>query len=192
LLSTMTNKFKYDSPLVLAVLALQEHLDELERIGERINSTDMSADIDIEFIQKLMLRFANCGQGITEEVSNLSFRLQDAQTRAQTVADKVSRQADAFNIRRNEYNEQWEKFRLLGEKVTQLNESISQFRQAEDRTARTSNIQNLEQQIASLIGELQNLCDTAQNLRMKTLQKNARSLAQTLQAVQGKLRDLTR
>jgi len=184
----MTNKPIHDSPLVEAVLALQDHLNELERIGEKINSTDMSADIDIEHIQKLMTRFAKCGQGIAEEVTNLSNRLTDAQTRAQAVADKVSRQADAFTIRRNEYNEQWEKFRLLGEKVRLLNESISQFRQAEDRTALTSNILRLEQQIAALIGELQDLCDAAQNLRMKTLQRSARSLTQTLQAVQGKLR----
>jgi chromosome segregation ATPase len=193
----MSNKAKRDSLLVKAVLALDDQLTELERVGTKINSTDMTSDFDPEFIQKLMTRFAECGQGISEEVTNLSARLQEAQERAQTVAQGVSRQAELFSVRRKEENEKLEEFRILGEKVRDLNAAISQFRRprgegmtAEDRAKLTSNIPAVEAQVADLIDELQKLRQSARNSRMKSLEKNAESLTQTLQAVRKKLADL--
>ena len=97
----MSDKTKQDSPLVKSVLALDHHLAELERIGAKINSADMTSDVDFEFIQKLMARFAECGQGISEEVSNLSTHLQQAQRRAEAVSQGVSKQAELFKIRQN-------------------------------------------------------------------------------------------
>lgn len=61
----MSNKITRDSPLVKSVLALDNYLAELERVGARINSTDMTSDFDVEYIQKLMTRFAECGQSIS-------------------------------------------------------------------------------------------------------------------------------
>src|SRR5688572_10012973 len=195
----MSNKNQRDSPLVNSVLALQGHLNELERVGAKINSADLTADIDVEYIQKLLNRFAECGQGISEEVSNFSMHLQDAQSRAESVAQEVSRQAEVFKIRRNEQNEKLEQFRLLGQRVGEINAAISLFRRPagqgfteEDRSALASNIPGLERQLAVLIGELQDLRSSARSSRMRALEKNAESLTQSLQAVQTKLRELIR
>jgi len=195
----MSNKIKRDSPLVKCVLALDGHLTELERVGTKINSTDMTSDIDVEYIQKLMTRFTECGQGISEEVSNLSRQLQESQARAEAVAEGVSRQAELFNIRRNEQREKLEQFRVLGEKVRELTAAISRFRPAdgnhltsEDHAKLTSNVPGLEAQLVSLIEELQNLRKSARDSRMKGVEKNAESLAQTLEAVRKKLGDLTK
>src|SRR5436190_18080 len=124
----MSNKVKRDSLLVKAVLALDSYLTELERVGAKINSTDMTSAFDVEYIQKLMTRFAECGQGVSEEVTNLSTQLQAARARAETVAQGVSAQAELLSIRRNEQNERLETFRILGEKIRELNAAISPFR----------------------------------------------------------------
>src|SRR5689334_6810547 len=108
----MPNKAKRDSPLVKSVLALDNYLAELERVGSKINSTDMSADFDLEYIQKLMGRFAECGQGISEEVNNLSTQLRQAQGRAEEVARGVSSQAELLKIRREEQDRKLEEFRM--------------------------------------------------------------------------------
>ena len=194
----MSNKAKRDSPLVKSVLALDNYLAELERIGTKINSADMTSEVDVEFIQKLMTRFAECGQGISEEVTNLSAQLQEAQARAEAVAKGVSSQAALLNVRRNEQNEKLEQFRILGEKVRDLNTAISQFRPphgdgmtAEDRAKLTSSIPAFEAQLTTLIEELQTLRESARNSRMRALEKNAESLVQTLQVVRKKLRELS-
>ena len=194
----MSNKAKRDSSLVKSVLALDNYLAELERTGSKINSADMTSEVDVEFIQKLMTRFAECGQGISEEVTNLSAQLQEAQARAEAVAKGVSSQAALLNVRRNEQNEKLEQFRILGEKVRDLNTAISQFRPphgdgmtAGDRAKLTSSIPAFEAQLTTLIEELQTLRESARNSRMRALEKNAESLVQTLQVVRKKLRELS-
>lgn len=183
----MSNKAKRESPLIQAVLALDNHLAELERVGTKINSTDMTSDFDIEFVHKLMSRFAECGQGIAEEVSNLSTRLQDAQARAQEIAQGVSQQAEKFQARRKEQDEKLEEFRVLGERVRELNASIAEFRKTEDRATLASKLPALETQVTGLIDDLQNLRQSARDARMRALEKSAESLVQTLQAVRQKL-----
>jgi hypothetical protein len=195
----MSNKTKQDSPLVASVLALQNHLSELERIGARINTTDLTGEIHVEHIQKLMTHFAECGQGISDEVSNLSQHLREATGRAEVVAQGVAAQAAAFKSRIKEQDEKLEQFRLLGERVQAINAAISLFRRApgegltdEDRTALAADIPALEGQLAALIEELQALRDSARNSQMKGLEKNAQSMAQALEAAKTKLRDLIR
>jgi chromosome segregation ATPase len=185
----MSNKAKHDSPLVKAVLALDNHLSELERVGTKINATDMTSDVDVDFIQKLMARFAECGQGIAEEVANLSRHLQEAQTHSQSIADGVGRQAELFTARRTEQNQKVEQFQLLGEKVRELNTEITRFR--DDRTQLIANIPHLETQLTALIDELETLRQSARGSRMRSLEKNAESLTQTLQAVRRRLRDVS-
>jgi oligoendopeptidase F len=193
----MSDKTKRDSPLVKSVLALDNYLSELERVGTKINSTDMTSDFDIDFIQKLMSRFAECGQGVSEEVANLSTHLREAQTRAEAVAQGVTRQAELLNIRRKEQDQKMEEFRVLGERVRELTATIAEFRRPqgtgltnEEREKLKSGIPGFEAQLTALIEDLQKLRESARNSRMKSLQKNAESLAQTLQAVQKKLRDI--
>ena len=189
----MPNKSN-DSPLVKSVLALDEYLTELERVGTKITSTDLTSDFDVEHIQKLMTRFAECGQGITKEVSELSMRLHDAQVRAGAIAQGVSKQAELFKIRATEQNERLEQFRILGEKVRELNTVISRFRPApgtdvseKDRAEMMSSIPGIDAQLAALITELQTLRESARNSRMKALEKSVESLAQSLQAARERL-----
>ena len=185
----MSNKINRDSPLVKSVLALDNHLTELERVGTKINSTDMTSDFDMEYIQKLLARFTECGQGISEEVTNFSTQLREAQARAEGVAQGVSKQAELLKIRRNKQDEKLEEFRILGEKVRDLNTVIGRFR--DDRAKLRSNIPAVETQLGSLIEELLKLKTSARDSRMKALEKKAESLVQSLQAAQKKLTDLS-
>jgi chromosome segregation ATPase len=185
----VTNKVKGDSPLVKSVLALDNYLAELERVGTRINSTDMTSDFDFEYIQKLMARFAECGQGISDEVTNLSTQLRQAQARAEDIARGVSRQAELLKIRREEQDRKLEEFRVLGEKVRDLNAVISGFR--DDRAKLKSNLSSVESQLRVLIEELQKVRTSARDSRMKALEKNAESLAQSLETARKKLGGLS-
>jgi chromosome segregation ATPase len=193
----MSNKSKQQSPLVHSVLALDQHLSELDRVGTKITSTDMTGDFDTDYIEKLMARFAECGQGVAEEVANLSTHLREAQIRAQAVAQQVTSQAELLNKRRAEVSAKLEEFRLLGEKVRDLNTAISPFRRqqgealtAEDRAKLASNIPGFEAQLSAVIEELQSFRKSARDARMRALEKNAESLVQTLESARKKLSGL--
>jgi chromosome segregation ATPase len=184
----MSNKSQQNSPLVRSVLALDNYLGELERIGTKINSTDMTSDFDLEHVQKLMARFAECGQGISQEVTNLSTQLREAQARAEEVARQVSKQAELLKVRRAQEDEKLQEFRVLGEKVRNLNAVIRNFRG--DRAELKSNLPAVESQMGKLIEELKRLRTTARDSRMRALGKNAESLAQSLEAARQRLRDM--
>ena len=178
----MSNKARQDSALVKSVVALDNYLSELERIGTKINSTDMKSDFDVDHIQKLMTRFAECGQGVADEVTNLSTHLRDAQQRADSVAQGVSRQAEAFKERQNELNEKLEEFRLLGEKIREV--TTNQAKIKED-------LPGFEAQLSMLVDELQKLRKSARESKMRSLERNTESLAQKLDAARKKIRDLS-
>jgi hypothetical protein len=193
----MANKTNSDSPLVASVLALQTHLDELERIGGKINTTDMSGEVDADYVRKLLTRFAECGQSVSQEVLNLSTHLQQAQTAAQSIAAGVSRQASAFKVRTDEQLLHLEKFESIGERVRELNASLTQFRQPgenghseQDPAAMASRVQAVERELIVLINDLRDLRNAARDVGMRKLEKDAESLGQTLQSLSDKLRKL--
>jgi chromosome segregation ATPase len=171
--------------MVKCVLALDSYMTELERIGARINSIDMTSDCDVEFVQKLMTRFTECGQGVAAEVSNLAAQLHEAQARAEAVSEGVGRQAELFTDRRNEENEKLETLRSLGEKVRDLNAAIGRL--GGDPAQLMSNMPVFDAQLSSFIQELETLRQSAHASRMRALEKSAESLMQTLQAVRKKL-----
>ena len=132
-------------------------------------------------------------------MNRLSTQLQEARARAEAVAQGVSAQAELLIVRRHEQSEKLEQFRILGERVRELNAAIGQFRRPEghalteeDRANLTSNIPAFAAQLALRIEELQDLRKSARDSRMKTLEKNAESLAQALEAVRKKLHDIVR
>ena len=68
----MSETKKEFSPLVQTVMALDSYFAELDRLGGKINTMDLKTDFDFEHARRLMGRFAECGQGVSEEVTKLS------------------------------------------------------------------------------------------------------------------------
>src|SRR4051794_28585430 len=102
------------SPLVKSVLALDEYFIELERLGTKINSLDMKSDFDFEHAERLIARFAECGQGVSDEVQNLAQRLNEARTKAETITAGVAERAQLLGARKTSEQTKYEEYRSLG------------------------------------------------------------------------------
>ncbi len=192
-----SDKNQNESALVKSVLALDNYLSELERVGTKISTMKMSSEFDLEHMRKLMGRFAECGQGVSVEVTGLSNHLNEARARAEAVAKVVAERADILNDRKSEQHEKLDQFRLLGEKVRALNTEMSNLRppegaemSPEDRTKLSLSLVDFDAKLQPLIDEAQTMKKDAQEAKMKTLEQNADSLAQTLLSVRKKLRML--
>lgn len=188
---------KIESPLVRSVLALDSHLMELERVGERIIEARMKSEFDFEQVRKLMVRFAEYGEGISKEIGELSQHLNEARTRAESVAKAVSDKAELLKERTGAENDKYDQFRLLSEKVRDLNGRIGVLRPSKDANPSPAERLKLTEQLKAFEGEIEKLINEAEDIRrqaheakMKDLQSDADSLAQTLQAVQRKLKSL--
>lgn len=191
-------KLNTESPLVKSVLALDEYIAELERVGGKINSMELKSEFDLEHVRRLLTRFAECGQGVSDELTKLSTHLNEARSRAETVAGQVAQKANLLNDRKTDQQAKLDQFRILGEKVRDLNASMAALRRPEDavlteeeRKEISDRLLDFEKQLDPLIEEAQNLREEAHSSRMKALEQNADSLAQTLLAVRDKIRTLS-
>jgi chromosome segregation ATPase len=191
-------RLKDASPLVKTVVALDAYFENLARIGAKLDEIKIKSDSDVEQARKFLARFAECGQGITDEVTKLSTHLNDARARASEIAERVGAKADEVNARSADENIKLEQFRRLGEKVRELNVAISELRtpadaslSSDERQVISSRLLEFDTQLVPLIDEAQGLLKYAQEFKIKYLEQNADSLAQTLQSVRKKIRSLS-
>lgn len=185
---------KEQSELVKSVLKLDAHFSDLERLGEKLNGMELKTEFDYEQAQRYLNLFAECGQGISDEIMNLSGRLNEARIRAEGVTKTVAEKAEQLNARKTEAQKKFDEFRALGEKVRAMSDAMAQLRKpegeklsAEDRAQLAMRLAEFENQLSPLIEQAQNLRKDAHDSKMKTLEQNADSLTQTLRAIRQKL-----
>ncbi|MNK82652.1 hypothetical protein D3C87_1024330 [compost metagenome] len=190
----MTNKIKNPSPLVQAVLNLDNYLSEIVRLGVKIESMDLKSDFDYEQAQKLMNRFTECGQGVSEEVLNLSANLNEARAQAEAAAQVVAMRAEQLQVRQNVHQKKMDDFRSLGEKVRDLTLSLNDLKRpegenlSEQEQAQVSvRLSDFQMKLQPLIEEARTLRKDAQGSKLKTLEQGADSLVQSLSAIGRKL-----
>lgn len=185
------------SALVKSVLALDEYFSELDRLGSKINSLEMKSDFDFEHAERLMVRFAEVGQGVSDEVQALAARLNEARANAEAITAGVAERALLVKARKSNEQEKYEEYRLLGEKVRELSESMANLKPGEGgevtdeiRAKMSERLAQFEDQLSPLIERAQNLRKEAQTAKIKHLEQSADSLSQVLLAIRSKLGSL--
>lgn len=193
-----TIKFKDASPLVKAVLILDDHFQNLVRLSEKIEENDLKTDSDIEQARKLMAKFAEVGEGVSGGVAELSAALNEARNNAEAAANKVGAKANIIQDRQGEEAKKAEVFRALAEKVNNLNQSLMAVKPVEgdvvtegDRQKTMAAFNEIAGQLQPLIDEATSLRDDAQKLKMKALEQQAGSLASHLINVKEKISSVT-
>lgn len=194
----MAKNVKDQSPLVASVLALDSHLADLERLGAKINEAQMKSDFDREQMRRLLTHFAEYGQNVAHEVTELSTHLNAARARAEEVAVGVAKRATELESRQADHKSQWDQFQALNERVRALNASISCLRRpegvilsADEQDHLAASLGGLDLQLEPLIAEAERIRAQAQQTNVKLLEQNADALAQSLLAVRQKIRGLS-
>lgn len=194
----MNDKLKNPSPLVKAVLALDDHFANLIRLSEKIEENDLKTDGDIEQARKLMLRFAEASEGISAGVIELGQALQTTRSTAEAAAEKVGKKANIIQSRQGEEAKLAQMFQNLSDKVGSLNQSLVQIKPTSndplsdvDRAKTMAAFGEVASQLQPLITEAESLRDDAQRLKLKGLEQQASSLAQHLINVKEKIASVT-
>ena len=190
----MNNKMKNPSPLVESVLKLDNYLSEIVRLGAKIESMDLKSDFDFEQTQRLMNHFAECGQGVTDEIIQLSTRLNEARAQAEAAAAIVAARAELVQARQNEHQQKAIAFQALGAKVRDLTLSLNDLKRSEgetlsdeDRAKMSMRLTDFELQLRPLIEEARLMRQEAQASKLKALEQGADSLVQSLSAISQRL-----
>lgn len=185
---------KNPSPLVLAVLALDEHFSDLKRLSARIDEIDMKSNFDFEQSERMINLFAETGQAISGDIANFVDVLNEARAEAELAAQKVSLKAEQLKVRKEEIQSKMTRFHSLSEKVGQLNETLLHFRRSpgealseQDRAELKVRLAEIASQLNGLIDEAQELQNVGHDSKIKILEQNADSMRQSLIAVSKKI-----
>lgn len=193
-----TKILKNPSPLVLAVLTLDEHFSELNRLATRVDEIDLKSNFDFEQSEKLITRFAEAGQAISEDIVHFVNILNQTREQAELAAQKVSAKADILKGRKTDIQSKMERFQVLSDKVSELNRSLMQFQRPAGEALSPDEISEMKVHLTGISEQLQPLIEEAQELKnigydskLKTLEQNAESLRQSLIAVSQKISGIT-
>jgi len=196
----MSSQEKKDlSPFGLSAVALDADFVELERLSRQIERIELDSDSGLERAQRLLVKFAECGQRVANGATGFSRVLEEARARAEKAAQVVSVRAAEVQERQQENDRMLERFRLLSQAVGQITALLAPFRKdagsvlsQEDRVLIQQQIPEIDSQLGTLVEEAFKLKNDARDAKMRTLERNADSLAQTLTSARRKLNELVK
>lgn len=186
-------KNKDQSALVHSVTILDGHLSDLARLGAKLEEMELDSDFDFEQAQRHIDLFAQAGEGVSAEIVKLAAALNDARAEAEAWATKVTTQAEKLAARKIAVQGKMEELRALGESVRLLTLALTEIKPAsadispEEKAQLMTRLGEADQQLQPLIERAQVLRKEAQFAKMKTLEKSADALSQSLTAISQKL-----
>jgi uncharacterized membrane protein len=193
----MSNNIK-NTAFADSAINLDSAFTELEELSGQIERLDIESDSGLERAKQLLGKFAEAGQRIGDGVQVLAKSLEDSRSRAEAAAQIVSARAGDIQKRQEENDQMLSRFGALGESVKKISEKIIQFKKPageklseDERDALTKQLPELDSQLSGLIDEAQGLRVDAQQLKLKSVERNADSLSQTLLSARRKLSSFT-
>ncbi len=193
----MNEKIKALSPLVTSVTALDSYFSDLVRIGSKIETMELKSGFDQEQLQKLLLRFSECSEGVSEQILLMSQALTEARAEAEAAAQVVSLKAEQLHNRQFDQQNKMNQFQALGEKVRLLTVSLAELKTSEGETPSEERRVEISRRFTELQTELDPLIKEAHLLKLegqlsklKILEQGADSLGQSLVSIQQKLSNL--
>lgn len=185
------------SPFALSALALDEEFSQLERLSGELDRLPIDTDNGLERGRLLLTRFSECGQRVGENIQVLAKELTEAQVRAQAAAQTVSARADLIQARQQEANVLSERFKTLGEKVRKVTETVGQLKvtgkaelAGEEKALLSQHLPELDSRLGTLVDEANLIKIAAKATQLKSLERDADAMAQSIQSVRRKLGSL--
>lgn len=177
-----------------AALTLDSDFTELEQLSGQLERLDIDSDNGLERGRQLLGRFGECGSRIGEGVQGLATNLEASRARAEAAAGTVAVRAAMIQARVELSEAMLKKFSALGEMVRGVTVAMGTVKKLtsselsyEDRTMLLKHLADLDTQLALLIAEARVLKDEARAVNLKTIERNADSLGQSLDAARRKL-----
>lgn len=177
-----------------SALELDSDFAEMERLAAELQRLDIETESGLERARKLLTRFSECGQRVGTGVPVLARTLEEARGRAEKAAETVFARAGDIQKRQQEADRLLERFNSLGEMVGKINAMVTQLRKPggaklsdEERAMIARHMPEINVQLGKLIDEARKLKEDSHAANMKSLEKNAESLLQSMQAMSRKL-----
>ena len=173
------------SPLVQAVLALDRDFQDLERLRENIEHSDLETESGLDRTRNLLKRFGESGTRLADNLQGFAKILGETRDQAEKSATVVAQRTQAFQARVESTEQIFIRFQGLVEKVRTLAAHAADV----DQASLSERCSDLNIQLGALIAEVQEFKDDARAANLKSVEKNAEALAQSMSASLRKLQN---
>lgn len=177
-------------------LELDSGFTQMQHLARDLESLSIETDSGLERAKKLLGQFEACTQAITDCSQAFSKVLQETKAATEKSAEMVAHRAQAVHERQVESEQMLYRFKTLGEMVRKTTEAVTQVVQPlpgtpaipeEAHRVLMSRLPDFNEQMGVLVEEAKNLMQDAHKANMKSIERNADSLRQTLQAARHRL-----
>lgn len=182
------------SPFGLCALKLDNDFTELDQLKGQIEKLSLDSDYGLDRAKQLLIKFSECSGRITDGLQMFAKELAEARGRAEASAAAVSERATLIQERQNVCHGLHERFQNLASMVKKLSTNMEGLKRPkagelspEEKTFLATHLPLIDSQLGVLADESGKLRDDARQAKMKSLEKKAESLGQTLFSARRKL-----
>jgi chromosome segregation ATPase len=182
------------SPFAQAAMTLDSDFAELEQLSGQLDRLSLESDSGLDRAKKILSQFGECGERIGDRLQNLATTLNEARASAEQAANRIAERANQVQLRQQENDRMVERFNGLNGMVAKINAILLQLKKpegaelsSEEKSFLNGKLPELDSQMGTLIEEAGKLKKDAQHANLKTVERNADSLGQTLNSARRKL-----
>jgi phage-related protein len=187
-------KQKNLSPFAEVALQLDAEFAEILRLSDQLEQLDVESEFGLEQAKKILLRFSENGARAGESMHALAKHLNDLRERSEVAAKTMAERAQIVEKFHAKQQNLLSQFQLLGNAVRAVTQGIGELRKSDAKQLSDSEKAQVKEQLPELTSKLALLIDQSKNLKvdaqaakLKSLEKNAHALSQTLANAQNKL-----
>lgn len=181
-----------------SALVLDGDFEQLEQLSGQLERLEIESETGMEREKELLTRFSETATRVGDSMQGLAKSLEEARARAEKATELVAARAVKIQARQNENDQMLIRFQTLGETVRKVSGAVAQLQKPadgrklsdEEKALLLKNLPEIKSQLGVLTEEAKKLKDDARLAKMKTLEKNADSLGQSLASVISKLGNL--
>jgi len=180
---------KPNSSFAKAALALDETFAQFERLAGELNSLALESDRGLDRALSLMTELGACRQRLGPVSQEFGQALEEARLRVAAAADVVATREVAVQERHQKAQELLMRYKSLAEMVQQITTALAKLKgQATSASEATETAEmrqflpQINDKMGVLVGEARKLMDDARTSNMKSLERHADSLRQSLQS----------
>lgn len=176
-----------------ASLKLDRAFSEMERLGGQLERLDIENESDYERSKSVLGAYGESASQAAQLIQEMARGLEESKNRSETTARSVAAIADRIQARHHQATGLMARFQELSESVRGMNQQFSDLRKSTDDSgsvkpeAKEKLLREVDGQLAHWSEKVHHFKLDARQAKLKTLEKNADSLEQTMIAARRKL-----
>lgn len=181
------------SPFLQSALTLDQRFNEILSMSQQLDEVNLDTEFGMNQARKILVKFGETGEKLGDAIQQLANGLNEAKEAAEQATQNIASRAQAIQARHDQNESIALRFRTLGDGMQSLSFHVAQLMTEkkalsdEEKAALGGQVPQIVSQLGILLEEAVRIKADAKNANLKSLERDAGSLGQSIQAMRDKL-----